>query len=637
MLHINDVVFRIEGKLILDGATVAIPTGHKVGLVGRNGAGKSTLLKIIRGDLPMDGGSITTSKGAKIGYVDQEAPGTKQSIIEWVLAADRERTNLLAEAETATDPHRIADIQLRLTDIEAHSAPARAASILAGLGFDNHVQQRPCNAFSGGWRMRVALASVLFLRPEILLLDEPTNYLDLEGTLWLAAYLRTYAHTIVIVSHDRDLLNTAASHIVHLNDGKLTVTTGGYDEFEKQRRQKQSLELKLKKKQDDERRRIQKFVDRFRAKATKATQAQSRIKALAKLEPIVAQIEDRVAPIVFPNPEKMRASPLLRLEDASVGYQDKVPVLSNLNLRIDHDDRIALLGQNGNGKSTFAKLISGKLNSSHGKVYGAKQITCGYFAQHQLDELNPGKTPYQMFADLLPDATEAQRRARLGAVGFGGDKADVTAAHLSGGEKARLLLALAAFHGPHLLILDEPTNHLDIDSRQALIHGLADYDGAVILISHDRHLIEACADRLWLVSNCTITPYDDDINAYRKELLSSRSEQSRAKNKVSTASEGQRSQKIDRAEQRRLAANARAAIAPLRQTVATHEKDIAQVTAQIGKLDAVLANPEFYVSDPEKAKAAGIKRGKLAQSLVQLEEEWLAALEELDAAKSQHD
>ena len=635
MLHINDVVYRIEGKLILDGATVAIPTGHKVGLVGRNGAGKSTLLRIIRGDLATELGRVTTSKGAKIGYVEQEAPGSEQRVIDWVLASDLERHALLEEAETATDPHRIADIQLRLTDIDAHSAPARAAAILAGLGFDNAEQQRPCHDFSGGWRMRIALASVLFLEPEVLLLDEPTNYLDLEGTLWLETYLRTYPHTVVIVSHDRDLLNSAVGHIVHLNGGKLTMTAGGYDDFEKQRRQKQSLELKLKKKQDDERRRIQQFIDRFRAKATKATQAQSRIKALAKLEPIVAQIEDQVAPITFPSPKKIRSSPLLRLEEASVGYTPDQSILSGLNLRIDQDDRIALLGQNGNGKSTFAKLLSGKLNASHGKVYGTKQVTCGYFAQHQLDELNPIQTPYQIYAELLPQATEAQRRARLGAAGFGASKADVMCEKLSGGEKARLLLALAAFHAPHLLILDEPTNHLDIDSRQALIHGLAEYDGAVILISHDRHLIEASADRLWLVDNGTVATFDGDIAGYRQQLLTARSTKTRsAKNKQATDA-STNVEKLARPQQRRLAAEARAVLAPLKKAVAEHEKKIAALSEEISKLDAILADAEIYTTHPDKAQKAGIKRGKLAQSLAEQEEQWLLAVAELETAKAE--
>lgn len=633
MLHINDVIYRIEGRTILDAATVAIPSGHKVGLVGRNGVGKSTLLKIIRGDLALESGTITTSKSGQIGYVEQEAPGDDRAVVDWVLSCDRERADLLAEADVATDPMRIADIQLRLTDISAHSAPARAATILAGLGFDEAAQQQPCHAFSGGWRMRIALASVLFLEPEILLLDEPTNYLDLEGTLWLETYLKSYPHTVVIVSHDRELLNQAVTHIVHLAQGKLTIFTGGYDNFEKQRRQQQSLELKLKKKQDDERRRIQTFIDRFRAKATKASQAQSRIKALAKLEPIVAQIEDQVAPIVFPNPEKMRASPLLRFEDVSVGYTPDKPVLTNLNLRIDQDDRIALLGQNGNGKSTFAKLISAKLAATHGKVFGAKQISTGYFAQHQLDELNPGQTPYQVYCELLPEATEAQRRARLGAAGFGADKADVACGKLSGGEKARLMLALAAFYKPQLLILDEPTNHLDIDSRQALIHGLAEYEGAVILISHDPHLIEASADRLWLVENGTVTSFDGDIQNYRSEVLAKRRTKQREHHSESAKQSGQHSPKLDRAEQRRRAAEQRAALAPLRKAVKHHEKSVQEWTKKIATLDAVLADPDVYMKDPDKAQRAGIERGQCAQALQDAEDNWLQAVTELEAAQ----
>nr|MCH9765412.1 ATP-binding cassette domain-containing protein [Alphaproteobacteria bacterium] len=453
------------------------------------------------------------------------------------------------------------------------------------------------------------------------------------GTVWLESYIRTYPHTVVIVSHDRDLLNSNVSHIVHLQSGKLSVYTGGYDDFETQRRQQQSLELKLKKKQDAERRRIQQFIDRFRAKATKATQAQSRIKALAKLQPIVEQIEDRVAAITFTNPEKMRSSPLLRLEDASVGYAPDQPILSNLDLRIDQDDRIALLGQNGNGKSTFAKLLSGKLSAQNGKVFGAKQITCGYFAQHQLDELNPDQTPYQIYTELLPEATEAQRRARLGTAGFGASKADVTCGKLSGGEKARLLLALAAFHGPHLLILDEPTNHLDIDSRQALIHGLAEFEGAVILISHDRHLIEASADRLWRVGDGTVRTFDGDLDTYRKELLATRGGKNAIKKKQHSAN-GDTAPKQDRAEQRRLAAQSRASLAPLKKSVVAHEQKMSELTSQIAKLDQLLADPELYVNDPNKAQSAGMKRGQLAQALVQIEEQWLAAVAELEAAEA---
>ena len=402
MLHINDLSYRIEGRPILDQATAALPTGHKVGLVGRNGAGKTTLLKLIIGELAPDDGTITTARGARLGHVAQEAPGGEASLIEWVLAADTERHALLAEAETATDPTRIADIQIRLADMGAHAAPSRAAGILAGLGFPDDAQRRPCREFSGGWRMRVALAAVLFLEPEVLLLDEPTNYLDLEGTLWLESYLEAYPHTVVMVSHDRDLLNRAVGAILHLDRGKLTLYTGGYDTFEETRREKQRLESKLKKKQDDQRKHMQAFIDRFKAKASKARQAQSRVKALERMQPIAEQVEDRVAPFVFPAPAKMLASPLIRFEKASAGYEPGRPILSGLDLRIDQDDRIALLGQNGNGKSTFAKLVAGRLAPLTGEAFGVKKVTVGFFAQHQLDDLVPGKTPYNYMADLLP-------------------------------------------------------------------------------------------------------------------------------------------------------------------------------------------------------------------------------------------
>jgi len=631
MLHINDLSYRIEGRPIFEGATAGIPTGHKVGLVGRNGAGKTTLLKIICGDLAPDMGSITVPRTTRIGHVAQEAPGGEQSIIGWVLAADTERARLLAEAEHATDPNRIAEIHERLTDIGAHAAPSRAAQILAGLGFDETAQQRPCGSLSGGWRMRVALASVLFLEPEILLLDEPTNYLDLEGALWLESYLRTYPHTVLIVSHDRDLLNRAVTSILHLDRGKLTLYSGGYDDFEEARREKQRLELKLKKQQDEERRRIQAFIDRFKAKATKAAQAQSRVKVLAKMQPIAAQVDERVKPFHLPNPPKALASPLMRFEDVSVGYAPGSPVLTGLNLRIDQDDRIALLGQNGNGKSTFAKLIAGKLGPLTGSVLGAKRVDIGYFAQHQLDELNPLKTPYDHILDLMPEATEAQRRTRLGTYGFSADKADTKCANLSGGEKARLLLALAAFHAPHLLILDEPTNHLDVDSREALVHALAEYEGAVILISHDRHLIEACADRLWVVREGTVRSYDGDMDAYRSELLEARGAGTRSKSAASKSSETGRAA---RADQRRAAADRRASLAPLKKAMQSAEKKVETIGAEIARLDRLLADPQLYAKDPQAAQSAAIERGQLAKRLSEAEDVWLAASEEFESASS---
>ncbi len=633
MLHINDLSFRIEGRPIIEGATAGIPEGHKVGLVGRNGTGKTTLLKLITGELHADLGSITVPRNARIGHVAQEAPGGDVTLIDWVVAADRERADLLAEAETAHDPQRIADIHHRLTDIDAHAAPARAAAILAGLGFDAAAQRRTCAEFSGGWRMRVALAAVLFLEPEILLLDEPTNYLDLEGTLWLETYLKSYPHTVLMVSHDRDLLNRVVGAILHLERGKLTLYAGGYDDFEESRREKQRLELKLKKKQDEQRRHLQAFIDRFKAKATKAAQAQSRVKALARMQPIAAQVEERVVPFLLPNPQKMLASPLMRLEEASVGYgRDMPPVLSRLNLRIDQDDRIALLGQNGNGKSTFAKLIAGRLPATAGKFFGASKVDVGYFAQHQLDDLNPLATPFDYMVKLMPEATEAQRRTKLGTFGFSADKADTKCGNLSGGEKARLLLALTAFAGPHLLILDEPTNHLDVDSREALIHALMEYEGAVILISHDRHLVEATADRLWVVRDGTVKTYDGDMDSYRTELLAARGGNARRTASNNGASGG--ASGGVRAEARREAAQRRAELAPLKKAMQAAEKTVERLTAEIGRLDLLLADPAFYARDAAKAQQASIERGQLAKKLAEAEEAWLIATDSYDQASA---
>ncbi len=630
MLHINDLTYRIEGRPILQSATAAIPSGHKVGLVGRNGAGKTTLLRLLKGEIAPDDGSISTPRNARLGHVAQEAPGGDDSLLEWVLAADTERASLLAEAEEATDPERIAEIQMRLTDIEAHSAPSRAARILSGLGFDEEAQQRACREFSGGWRMRVALASILFLKPDILLLDEPTNYLDLEGTLWLENHLKAYPHTVLIVSHDRDLLNRAVSSILHLDKGKLTLYAGGYDDFEETRRERQRLEMKLKKKQDDQRRHLQAFIDRFKAKATKAAQAQSRVKTLAKMQPIAEQVDERVVPFRFPDPQKVIASPLLRIENASAGYEADRPILSGIDLRIDNDDRIALLGQNGNGKSTLAKLIAGRLKPLSGNVFGAQKIEVGYFAQHQLDDLQPSSTPYDYMLKMMPDATEAQRRTKLGTFGFSADKADTACEKLSGGEKARLLLALTAFNGPHVLILDEPTNHLDVDSREALIRALMEYNGTVILISHDRHLIEASADRLLLVRNGAVTNYDGDMESYRSLLLEERG--ARTSERRDEANGDARS---SRADQRRAAAEKRAELAPLKKTMVAAEKQVEKLAKEIAALDVVLGDAEIYSTDPARAQAAAQKRGQFARELQAAEEAWLTATEAYEEASAE--
>src|SRR5262245_3938278 len=563
----------------------------------------------------------------------QEAPGGRESLIEYVLAADRERARLLAEAETARDPGRIADIHQRLGDIGAYAAPARAASILAGLGFDEAAQRRPCAEFSGGWRTRVALAAILFTEPDLLLLDEPTNYLDLEGTLWLENHIREYRHTVLIVSHDRELLNRSVTSILHLSRGKLTVYTGGYDQFEEARREKQRLDLKLKKKQDEERRHIETFIARFKAKASKATQAQSRMKVLARMQPIAAQIEERVAPFLFPNPAKAFASPLIRLEGAAVGYTPGAPVLQDLDLRLDADDRVGLLGANGNGKSTFARLLAGRLAPMAGRRHASDKIEVGYFAQHQMEDLPAGMTPYQHMLGLMPDATEAQRRARLGALGFGIDKADTRADNLSGGEKARLLFALATFHGPHLLILDEPTNHLDVDAREALVRALNDYEGAVILISHDRHLIEACADRLWIVRDGTVRSYDGDMDQDRADCLAERGgdEGPRAKPRAAGTS------KQTPQEARRQAAEQRAALAPLRKSVTKAEAEIERLSNKIAVIDSALADGTLYAGDAARAQVLARERGELIRAREDAEAAWLEASEAYEAAASAKD
>ena len=635
MLHINDLTFRLAGRVLFNQATASIPPGHKVGLVGRNGTGKTTLLRLITGELHADDGAISWPKTARLGGVAQEAPGGPESLIETVLAADKERAVLLAEAETATDPHRIAEIQLRLSDMGAHAAPARAAQILAGLGFNEEAQQRPCSEFSGGWRMRVALASVLFTAPDILLLDEPTNYLDLEGTLWLENFLASYPHTVIIVSHDRDLLNKCVGAILHLSEGRLTLYSGGYDDFEETRRERQRLQLKLKKKQDDARRHMEAFVERFRAKASKATQAQSRLKALSKLQPIAAEIENDVVPFRFPTPQTKLGNPLIRLEKASVGYTPGRPVLRGLDLRLDMDDRIGLLGSNGNGKSTLAKLICGRLEPLDGQRLASKKMIYGYFAQHQLDELNFQKSAYDHIAALMPDATEAQKRGRVAAIGFGADKADTASGKLSGGEKARLLFALATFHAPHLLILDEPTNHLDIDSREALIHALNDYEGAVILISHDRHLLEATVDRLWVVRDGQALPYDGDLESYKTECLAAAREERR--NASRTGKPAAQAVAGTKQDARRAAALSRAELAPLKKRVDACEREIDKISKDIARLDAKLGDTALYERDPALAQKLIRDRGALTKALEEAELLWLEASETYEQARQQQE
>ncbi len=616
MLNIQGITYRIGGRVLLEAASVAIPTGHRAGLVGRNGTGKSTLFRIILGDLTAEAGNVSTARQARIGTVAQEAPGGEESLIDTVLAGDLERADLLARAHSETDPHTIAEIQTRLQDIAAHAAPARAAAILAGLGFSDEAMAGPCSALSGGWRMRVALAAALFGQPDVLLLDEPTNYLDLEGTIWLTTFLKSYPGTVLLISHDRDVLNQVITSIVHLDDLKLTLYQGDYDNFDRQRREKQALNQKHRKKQEAQRAHMQAYVDRFRYKASKARQAQSRLKALAKLEPITEIIDNRVAEFNFPNPERALAPPLVSMDKVSVGYEPGRNVLRNLTLRIDPDDRIALLGANGNGKSTFAKLLTGKLKAQGGSFTAAPRMSVGYFAQHQMDELDDEQTPFYYMTKLMPAASVAARRAKLGAAGFGATLADSKCATLSGGEKARLLFLLATFHAPHVLILDEPTNHLDMDSRESLIMAINDYEGAVILIAHDRHIIETCADQLWLVDQGGVRAFAGDMAEYADFVLSKR-RRGPVPEPVAPPPEKKQPKPAPRG--------------PNRQVLDV-EVQIVRLQDKMRVLDGALADSSIYSEEPKKAADFAKLRQRLAGELEGLEARWLALHEETENA-----
>ncbi len=613
MLVIEDLGFSIEGRALFAGATARIPAGHKVGLVGRNGSGKTTLFRLIRGELVPDTGTIRLPSRARIGGVAQEAPAGPASLLDTVLAADTERATLMAEAEGATDPARIAAVQARLTDIDAWSAEGRASAILKGLGFTAEEMLKPCADFSGGWRMRVALAGVLFAAPDLLLLDEPTNYLDLEGALWLESYLARYPHTVIVISHDRGLLNRAVGAILHLEDGRLALYQGGYDTFARTRAEQRAVQAAEAKKQELRRAHLQGFVDRFRAKASKARQAQSRIKMLEKMTPITPPAEAAQHVFSFPAPEEL-APPIVALEGVRVGYDGK-PVLQRLNLRLDQDDRIALLGRNGEGKSTLSKLLAGKLDPMGGQITRAAKLRVGYFAQHQVDELHLDETPLQHIQRRRPDEAQARLRARLAGFGLFADQAGTEVARLSGGQKARLSLLLATLDAPHLLILDEPTNHLDIESREALVEALTAYPGAVVLVSHDMHLLGLVADRLWLVSGGTVTPWQDDLDAYRRFLLSA----------------PEPAEKPARPKATRPAPSAD--LAQLRSEVRKCEQRIEKLEEMRAKLAAKLADPALYdEARRNELDTWNRKYAEVMDGIARAEALWMDAAEALESA-----
>jgi ATP-binding cassette subfamily F protein 3 len=620
MLGLNNITVRLGGRTILDGATASLPPGSRVGLIGRNGAGKSTMVRVIAGLLEPDDGSADMPRGARIGYIAQEAPHGIATPFETVLAADTERAALLEEADHCVDPDRLGELHERLIAIDAYTAPARASRILIGLGFDDAMQQQPLDSFSGGWKMRVALAALLFSQPDLLLLDEPSNHLDLEAVMWLEDFLKGYRATIVVVSHERDFLNNVVDHILHLDRGKITLYPGGYDAFERQRAERAAQLVAAKASQDAQRAKLQDYVARNSARASTAKQAQSRAKALARMQPIATMAEDPSLSFEFPNPTELRP-PLVTLDLASVGYGD-TPILQRLNMRLDPDDRVALLGRNGNGKTTLARLLAAQLPAMAGHMSATSKMKVGYFTQYQVEELDTDDTPFEHMSRLMKGATPAAVRSQLGRFGFSGDKALTKVGKLSGGERARLALALITREAPHMLILDEPTNHLDVDSREALVQALNAYTGAVVLVSHDRHMLELTADRLVLVDNGTAIEYDGSLDDYTAMILGGGS--------------GGKAEKVNKKEERKAAAAAREKGAALR-------KAAKEAEAEVAKLNAAKAAIELAMFDPPAADKQLValtmtelmkRRAETAAKLERAEAAWLTASEALETIEA---
>lgn len=609
MLTITDLSHRFGQRVLFEGASAFIADGWKVGLIGRNGTGKSTLLKLIQEEATKPGSSISLKRGARMGFVAQEVAAVDTPIIQMVLDADTERAALMAESETATDPDRIGDIHARLMDIDAWSAEARASEILVGLGFQQDELANPAGTFSGGWRMRAALAGVLVSQPDLLVLDEPTNYLDLEGAAWLESYLRKYPHTVLVVSHDREMLNRSVTHVLALEDRKLEVYTGGYDTYLKRRAERASQLAGAKAKQDAARAHLQAFVDRFRAKASKARQAQSRIKMLEKMQDIAVPVGERTLPFHFEQPDEL-ADPLIQLDAADLGYVAGRPVLNKVDFRLDHDDRIVIVGPNGQGKTTLVKSIGERLSLLSGARRASKSVRVGYFSQDQLDELRQGETVLQHVRDLEPQWPEPRLRSLAARIGFGPEKIDTKVERLSGGEKVRLLLGLLAYTKPHVLILDEPTSHLDIDSREALIHAINDFSGAVLLITHDVFLAEATADRLWLVHGGKARSYDGDLDDYRSLVLSADRPSGGASPPPPATS---------------WKAEPRVATGALKKALSALEKTIARETAELNAIDDALADPAIYTRDPKGAAMMASRRAAHQKALEEAEEAWLEA------------
>ncbi len=638
MITITNITYRIGSRTLLDNANLTVMDGWKIGIVGANGVGKTTLFKIIEGILEPDTGSVEISSNQRMGIIRQDMPETEKPLLDVVLETDDIRQELLNRSETATDPYEISDIYEKLNDIDAYSAPSKAATILSGLGFSEEDMQQPFSSFSGGWRMRAALAGALFIEPEILLLDEPTNHLDLEAIIWLENYLKSYPHSLVVISHDRDLLNKCTDHIAHLENQIINLYTGNYDTFERERAERLGMQQKAFEKQQEQVAHMQSYIDRFRYKASKAKQAQSRIKSLERMDLVDAVIADRATKFTFPNPDKL-APPILAIDHADVGYTEGNPILTNIHERIDMDDRIALLGANGNGKSTLIKLIAGKLLPMVGEVRNSAKLKIGYFSQHQTEELDMNSTPYIEMRHLMGDgATEPKVRAKLGAFGFSKNLADNKIDELSGGEKARLLFAFMSYHAPHILLLDEPTNHLDIDAREGLVQALNNYEGAVIIVSHDPYMVERVADELWMVNAGKVSRFDGDLDDYKNFIIDNKRKSKKKDGKSKPAKIEAKPAQIEesydeRKARKKEAAEKRKSLAPLSKKVSTLEKQLNHLLARKVKIEDIMGDSEFY-NDNDKVKDTQFEYGQLLKEISDTESEWLNSQEEYEKAKA---
>ncbi|MCQ8869084.1 ABC transporter ATP-binding protein [Vibrio splendidus] len=638
MITFSDIQLLRGGKPLLDQASATFHPGDKIGLVGKNGCGKSTLFALIKDELSIDAGSFSKPAHWEMAWVAQETPALERTAIEYVIDGDREYRGLedqLEKAEQADNGTLVAEIHGKIETIGGYSIKARAAELLDGLGFRQEQMTWNLTQFSGGWRMRLNLAQALLCRSDLLLLDEPTNHLDLDAVMWLERWLQNYSGTLVLISHDRDFLDPIVNRIVHVENQQLNEYTGNYSSFETQRAQKLILQQAMFQKQQKQMSHMQSYIDRFRYKASKARQAQSRIKALEKMEQVLPAQFDNPFSFEFREPDAL-PNPIMMMDEVSAGYDDNL-ILEKIRLNLVPGSRIGLLGRNGAGKSTLIKLLSGELKQQGGELSYSQGVKMGYFAQHQLETLHPEETPLQHMMQIAPKHTEQQLRDYLGSFGFQGEKALDKVAPFSGGEKARLVLALLVWQKPNLLLLDEPTNHLDLDMRQALTFALQTFEGAMVIVSHDRYLLRATTDDLYLVHDRQVAPFDGDLSDYYKWLTEQQKVERKEAQALAPAKDGANSAAAKK-EQKRKEAEFRKLTAPLRKKLTQFEKQMDKLTLSLEEAEQELSDTSLYEAE-NKAKLNKVLALQ-ASSKSQLEEvemDWMSTQEELEQMEQDMD